>query len=74
MKEDETGDEGFLPGRCPMGKLRSKESKKDNKMAILCNLQAKEGPNIGYRRECISTGKTMGTTLGIPSQEYFENR
>ena len=29
-------------------------------MAILCNLQAKEGQNIWYRSECISTGKTMG--------------
>ena len=50
MKEAGTEGEGFLSGRCPMGKQRSKESQKDNKMAILCNLQAKEGPNFGYRK------------------------
>ena len=50
MKEAGTEGEGFLAGRCTMGKQRSKESKKDNKMAILCNLQAKKGPNIGYRK------------------------
>ena len=33
-----------------MGKYKSNKSRKDNKMAILCNLQAKEGPNIGYRK------------------------
>ena len=43
-----------------MGKLRGpvhhsatacrKWSKYDNKMAILCYLQVKEGPNIGYRK------------------------
>ena len=50
MKEAGTEGEGFLAGRCPMGKQRSRESKKDNKMAILCNLQAKKGPNIEHRK------------------------
>ena len=47
VKEPGAEGEGFSPGRCPVGKL-SKESKGDNKMATLCNLQAEEGPNIRY--------------------------
>ena len=50
VKEAGTEDEGFSPSRCPSGKQRSKESKEDNKMAILCNLQGNEGTNIGYRK------------------------
>ena len=45
-----TEGEGFSPGRCPVGKYRSKKSKEDKKMAILCNLQAKEETDIGYRK------------------------
>ena len=45
-----TEGEGFSPGRCPVGKYRSKKSKEDKKMAILCNLQAKEEIDIGYRK------------------------
>ena len=32
------------------GTARRTWSKEDNKVAILCYLQAKEGPNIGYRK------------------------
>ena len=51
------GMEGEVP--CPAGVPRvssvgptacRKWSKYDNKMAILCYLQVKEGPNIGYRK------------------------
>ena len=59
VKEAGTEGEGFLPGRCLMGKQRRpgrhpvtahrKWSKEDNKMAILRYLQGKKGPNIGYR-------------------------
>ena len=52
--------EGFPPGRCPVGKQRgagrqpatagSKWSNKGKKIVILCYFQAKEGPNIGYRK------------------------
>ena len=43
-----------------MGKYRSNKSKKDNKMAILCSFQAKEGPNIGYRKRMNQTVRTIG--------------
>ena len=60
VKDAETEGEGFSPGRCPVGKqcepgrhpvtARRKWSKEDNKMIILCYLQAKERPNIDYRK------------------------
>ena len=66
------GTEGgdFSPGRCPVGKqwglgrhpaiARRKWSKEGNKMAILCYLRAKEGPNIGYRKRMHQYWKDYG--------------
>ena len=61
IKEAGTEGEGVSPGRCPVGKQYEpsrypatairKWSKGDNKMAILCYLQAKEGPSFGYRKK-----------------------
>ena len=69
VKESGTEGEVFLPGRYPKGKqhepgchpatARRKWSKEDNKMAILCYLQVKEGPSIGYRKKSINTRKIM---------------
>ena len=69
VKESGTEGEVFSLGRYPKGKqhepscnpatARRKWSKEGNKMAILCYLQAKEGPNIGYRKKCINTRKIM---------------
>ena len=60
VKKTGAEGEGFPPGRCPVGKQRgtghqpatsrSKWSSKGKKMIILCYFQAKEGPNIGYRK------------------------
>ena len=36
--------------RCHPATARRKRSKEDNKMAILCYLQAKKRPNIGDRK------------------------
>ena len=46
------------PDRHPATACR-KCSKGYSKMAILCYLQPKEGLNIGYERECISTERTL---------------
>ena len=58
VNEARTEGEGFLPGfvnkQCGTGRhsatARRKSSKEYNKMAILCYLQATEGPNIGYSK------------------------
>ena len=60
VKKSGTEREGFLRWRGPVGKQREpglhtaialmKWSKEDNKIAILCCLQATEGPNIGFRK------------------------
>ena len=70
MKGTVKDDEGFWLGRCSVGKqrrpgchaatARKKWSKKDNKMAILCYLQAKEGQNIGYRKRIHQHCKDYG--------------
>ena len=58
--EARTEGKSSLPGRFSVSKQRGlgrhpatarrKWPKEDNKMTILCYLQAKEGPNIGYRK------------------------
>ena len=70
VKETGTEDEGFLPGKCSIGKqggqgyrtatARMKWSKEDNKMAMLCYFQVKEGPNIGYRKKMHQYWKDCG--------------
>ena len=60
MNEARAEGESFSPGRCLMGKKKSTESKKDNKMAILCNLQAKEGSSIKYRKRIHQYWKNYG--------------
>ena len=70
VKEAGTEGEGFSPSRCPVCKQRGtnhhpatarrKWSKKDNKMAILCYLQAKEGQNIDYKKRMHHYWRTMG--------------
>ena len=59
VKKAGTEGEGLLPGRCSMGKhhrpgrhpaTACRKWPKEDKMAILCYLQAKEGPNIGCRK------------------------
>ena len=47
---------------------RRKWSKEDNKMAILCYLQAKEGPNIGYRKRMHQYWKDYG--LFDPEEQH----
>ena len=69
-KEAAMEGEGFLPGRGPVGKKRKpglhisiarmKWSKEDNKIAILSCLQAKERPNIGYRKRMHQYWKDYG--------------
>ena len=70
VKEAETKGEALLFDMSPVGKQRDpsrhlatarrKRSKEDNKMAILCYLQAKEGPNIGYRKRMRQYWKDYG--------------
>ena len=70
VKKAGTEGEGFLRGRGPVGKQREpglhtvialmKWSKEDNKIAILCCLQATEGPNIGYRKRMHQYWKNYG--------------
>ena len=70
VKETGKEDEGFLPGKCSIGKqggqgyrtatARIKWSKEDNKMAMLCYFQVKEGPNIGYRKKMHQYWKDCG--------------
>ena len=50
-------------GRHPVT-ARRKWSKKDNKMAILCCLQAKEGPNIGNRKSMHQYWINYGLLIG----------
>ena len=59
-----------MPDRCPVCKqcgsgchpatARRKWSEQDNKMAILCYLQATERPNIGYRKRMHQSWKDYG--------------
>ena len=70
VKKTETEGEGFLPSRCLVGEQREpglhpasarmKWSKEDNKIAILCCLQAKEELNIGYRKRMHQYWKDYG--------------
>ena len=70
VKEAGTEDKSFSPTRYPEGKqhgpgrhlaiARRKWSKQYSKMAILYYLQAKEGPNIGYRKRMHQYWKDYG--------------
>ena len=70
MKEAGTEGEGFSPCRCPLCKQRGpgrhpatagrRWSKEHKKKAILCDLQAKEEPNIGSRKRMYQYWKDYG--------------
>ena len=70
VKEAGTEGEGLSSGRCPVDKKRGpgrhpatarrKWLKEDNKMAILCYLQPKKGPNIGFRKRMHQYWKDYG--------------
>ena len=59
----------ICPEGVPWVSRGQKSQKKDNKMAILCNLQAKEGPHIGYRKRMHQYWKDDGLRSILKTSE-----